>query len=440
MSRRHWSIPLLVLAVALGDDRPAEGGTEEQRPDPQALFGQAPETRRPVTLVNASVFSGAGESLSGDDGGGQSALTQSSYLGIQTTTTYARRNPNRMFSAGAGTAVRYFPESGQFVTVDRSARIGLETRLGARTRLSASQSVQYSPFHQFGQAVGASTAFEGESPLSNADGALAVGRSSYDLGTSVSLERNARRSSLSLGYTSRMNLYSQSVDNLITHRAGIGFRLKLGRYASLVLGTASRFGRTSGGTPRTQTQDIDLGIDYNRPLSFSRQTTLTFTTGTAMITRKGTSSDPLELGRRFRVIGNVTAARTFGRHWQARLGYDRNLQFVDAFPDPFYANGVTAQVTGQIGRRMSLRLQADYANGKAVEAEAVELDKSFRGARSQVRLNFAVSRHLQLYAEHHYTENHLSAGALRTLPPGLVPTKYGRGVRVGLAIWAPRVH
>ena len=237
-----------------------------------------------------------------------------------------------------------------------------------------------------------------------------------------------------------MNLYSQSVDNLITHRAAVGWKLRLGRYASLVVGTASRFGRTSGAAPPTRTQDIDLGIDYNRPLSFSRNTTLTFTTGMAVITRKGTSSDALELGRRFRVIGTVTATRTFGRHWQARLGYDRNLQFVDAFPDPFYANGVIGQVIGQIGRRTSLRLQADYANGKAVEAEAVTLDKSFRGGRAQARLNYAVSRLWQLYAEYHYTENHLSAGALQSLPPGLVPRKFGRGVRVGLALWAPRVH
>jgi hypothetical protein len=359
---------------------------------------------------------------------------------MQTTATYVRRTTKKTFSASGGTAVRYFPDTGQMISVDRSARVGFETQLGGRNRFSASQSVQYSPFHQFGASLGGPSGFAGESPLSNADGATAVGQTFYDLGTAIGLDRTYRRASLSASYSTRINLYSNEEQTLTAHRAGVGLRFTLARYISLLIGTASNFGQTGQSAARTRTQDIDLGLDYNRPLSFSRNTTLRFKTGTAVITRRGTAQDPMELGGRFRLIGSVAAEQTLGRNWQARAGFDRNMQYLDAFPDPFYTTGLLASLTGKVGRRLDLRWQGDYSSGKAVEPEAIELGKSFEGGRSMFRLNFAASRQLQFYAEHHYSENHLSVGALQSLPPGLIPRRYGRAVRVGMTLWAPFVH
>ena len=439
-SRRNFSVPVIAALIVGGTAAVAEAAPEQEQQASPAIFGQTPDTNRPITLINASVFSGTGESLVGDDGVNPSAVTQSTYMGLQTTGTFSRRNPNRMFSASAATAVRYFPSTSELITIDRSARVGLVTRIGTRGSFSASQSVQYSPYHQFGQPGSDPTEFEGQSPLSNADGALSVGRTSYDLGTAVGFERSFRRASLSLGYTSRLNLYSDPAENMSTHRAAVGFKLNLWRYAALVIGTASRFGQTGAEAPSTRTQDIDFGIDYNRALSFSRKTTVTFTTGTTVVSRSGTSADPLDIGRQFRMLANVGVSRAIGRYWEARVSYDRNLQFVDAFPDPFFTDGVITRLSGPISRRVNLLVQADYTAGKSVDAEAVELDKTFRGGRAQARVNVAVSRFWQLYAEYYYSENHLSVAALQALPDGLVPRKYARGLRVGLNLWAPKVH
>lgn len=439
-TRRNLSVPVIAFLLVGGTASTAESAGDQDGQSSAAIFGQTPQTNRPITLVNASIFTGDGESLTGDDGVNPSAVTKSYYMGLQTAATYSRRNPSRMFSASAATAVRFFPSTSEFITIDRSARVGVVQRLGTRGTFSASQSLQYSPFVQFGQPGGMPEEFEGESPLNNADEALAVGRSAYDLGTAVSLERSFRRASLSLGYTSRLNLSSDPAENMKTHRAAVGFKLNLWRYASLVIGTASRFGSTGAAVPRTQTQDIDFGIDYNRALSFSRKTTLTFTTGSTIVSRHGTSADPLDGGRQFRLLANVGASRAIGRYWEARVSYDRNLQFVDAFPDPFFTNGVISRISGPISRRVNLLVQADYAAGQSVDAQAVELDKTFRGGRVQARVNFAVSRFWQFYSEYYYSENHLSVGALEAMPEGLVPRKYARGLRVGLNLWAPKVH
>jgi hypothetical protein len=438
-SARRAMVPVIALLVLGGGVGTATAGEQEQATSP-AIFGQTPDTNRPVTLVNASIFSGDGESLVGDDGISPAAVTRSYYMGLQTTATYSRRTTSRMFSASGATAVRYFPSTSNFITIDRSARVGLVQRIGTRGNFSATQSVQYSPFHQFGEFVGFGGPNADEAPLANPDEALGVSRAQYDLGTAVGFDRTFRRASLSLGYTSRLNLSSDPGGNMTTHRAAVGVKFDLWRYASLVVGTASRFGNTGATSPPTRTQDIDLGIDYNRALTFSRKTTLNFRTGTAIVSRTGTSADPLELGRQFRFLANVGASRAIGRYWEARVSYDRNLQFVDAFPDPFFTDGVIGRISGPISRRVNLLVQADYTTGKAVDAEAVALDKTFRGGRAQARVNVAVSRFWQFYGEYYYSENHLSVGALQALPDGLIPRKYARGLRIGLNLWAPHVH
>jgi hypothetical protein len=436
--RRGVPASVIALACLLGAARPASARDQSQ--PPSAVFGQAPQTNRPVTLFNASVFGGDGESLIGDDGVNPGTVTRNYYVGLQSTGTYTRRHPRRLFSASAATAIRFFPATGDLITIDRSARVGLMSRLGARGTFNASQSVQYSPFHQFGQPVGAEPDPDGHSPLVNADEALTVGRTAYDLGTAIGFERSLRRGSFSVGYTGRFTIYSDPAENLTMHRAAVGYRFDLSRDIALVIGTASRFGRSGTASPRTQTQDIDLGIDYNRGLSFSRKTAVSFKTGATVVSRQGTSADPLETGRQFRVLATAGLTHTIGRYWETKVAYDRNVQFVDAFPDPFFTDGFVGRVGGPLGRRFDVRLQLEFTRGKAVDAESVQFDKTFRGGRAQARMNMTLSRFWQVYGEFYYSENHLSAGALHALPPGLIPRKYARGLRVGLNLWVPHVH
>ncbi len=402
---------LAVGAICLGSSVDAWATTEEQ-------------------LLDLSAYAGAG-----DYADGTTLLDESVsgryYVGLQGTTTYTRRRPERTFTASLGGAVRFFPTSRQFMPIDRSAALGVEARLSERTSLRATQTVQYSPYQQFGPAI-LDPGDVGELPVYNPDGAATVGKAFYGFGTAAELSRTfGRRTGLSLHYSSRVSVAATASANPFSQRAGISFRHPLGRYTALKLGTAYRFGRTgytSTALP-TRAQDFDIGIDYNRALSFSRSTTLSFNSGTALVSRSATETEPGEVGRQLVAIGAVTATQALGRRWQAELGVDRNLQYVDGFPDPFYATRVTARMTGQIRRRSTLEAQADYSTGGGIGTDV--LAQNFEGLRGLARLTHGLGRRWQLFAAYYLTENRLSAEALSNLPAGVVLRPNQTSLQVG---------
>jgi hypothetical protein len=406
-------IPSLVVATVCLTSPGVSTAAEEQRLDLSTYLGTGDDTYEPLL---------ADESRAG--------LV---YIGVQGSTTFERQHPRRTVTARLGGSIRYFPESRQFLTLDRSASVGIDARISARNRLRATQTVQYSPYRQFGAAL-FSSGTPGELPIYNPDGAATFGQSFVDFGTIVEVSRSfTQRTSLSIAYASRVSVSKAASETPISQSAGIAVRRVLGRYATLKLGTAYRFGRTGFELTAlpTTAQDFDIGIDYSRPLSFSRGTTLSFSSGTAVVSRAATASDPGEIGRQLVAIGAVTATQTIGRYWVAQLGFDRNIQYVDGFPDPFYASRLMTQLRGDMGRRFSVLAQADYSTGAGVGSAT--LAQNFRGLQSQARLNYVLSRRWRLFAAHYFTENQLSAEAISSLPPGVMLRPSQASIQVGLS-------
>jgi hypothetical protein len=122
-----------------------------------------------------------------------------------------------------------------------------------------------------------------------------------------------------------------------------------------------------------------------------------------------------------------------------RADYSRRLQFVDAFPDPFASHQASAILIGQFGRKNTVRAQADYWTGVATAVTAAP-DQRADGWRTVTRVGFGVARHSEMYAQYHYTSNTFSAGAIGSLPPGILPRSNWGGAQVGLSFWAPLVH
>ena len=380
--------------------------------------------------LDVSTYVGAGDPAAGVSTS-QQTETADLYLGVVGNVTFERRQPNRTISASLGGALRYFPDSQDFMTMDRSASVGIDAQLRPNTRFRASQTVQYSPYRQFGGVI-----FQpedvGELPIYNPDGAATLGESFYDLGSMVELSRQlSQRTALSLDYRFRVGLTDDASELPLAHRAGIGMRHVIGRYAALKLGTAYRFGRTGYQVTAlpTKSLDFDVGIDYNRPLSFSRGTTISFSSGTALVSRSATALDPGEVGRNFVAIAAATIQQTIGRHWEAQLGADRNLQYVDGFPDPFYATRITTRLSGEMGRNLALQAAADYSTGGGLATTVLQ---NFNGVQAQARLNYKLSRRWQLFGAYYFTENRLSADSLSTLPAGLVLRPNQTSVQVGI--------
>jgi hypothetical protein len=434
---------LFLVSVVSGQTLAA--AEQPQQPDEPRLFRHVPETTRPVFLLNVSVYGGSGDSRGVGQAPGDATDVANplwrQHTTLESTVSYVRGSDRRTLNTSVGTAMRYLPSSREVLTLDRNVRLDFDTRLGARSRFSTSQSLRYSPYRQFSAMLGGSFP-DSEAASFDPDAAGAVGQPTYDIGSTLSFSRNlSRRSSLTLGYSGRHNASPGSNDRLQTHRADVNFRYGLSPYMAFVLGTAARFGQSGLRTTsaRARAQDIDLGVDYDRPLSFGR-TTLAFSSGTALISQTGGSADDPEAGHRLRLIGRVTAIRPFGRGWEGRIAYDRNVRWLDGFGDPFYASGVMARLTGQVGERISLRVQAHHSDGMAMTSASDSLEQRFRSLEANARVAVAISPNWQFYAEYFHNENDLSAGALMAFASDALALRSARGVRVGLDLWTRKVH
>ena len=423
-----------------------------------------------VGMLGVSVASAEGQqadlsaymglaSNQGDASTAEVSVGHYTYMGVSGTAAFERRGPRRIVTARLGGAVRYFPDLHEFFTLDRSASLGVDAQVSSNSRLRASQSVQYSPYRQFGLSLFPTTADKaslprlkrefrspdqlfGKARVDAADqvaalppydpeGAATVGQYSYNLGTTIELSRRFKeRTGMAVDYGLNVSLTDAARELPISHRAGIRLRHMLSRYSVLKLGTAYRFSRTGYGLTAlpTRTLDFDVGIDYNRQLSFSRDTTISFSSGTALVSRDATAYEPGELGRQLVAILAVTASQSLGRYWDAQLGADRNLQYVDGFPDPFYASRIMSRLTGEIGQRFTLVAAADYSTGSSIGSAS----QTFNGFQAQTQAAYELTRRWSLFGAFFFTENRLSADSLSSLPPGTILRPNQASVQVGL--------
>src|SRR5205823_573717 len=81
--------------------------------------------------------------------------------------------------------------------------------------------------------------------------------------------------------------------------ARLGYGLLLARYS----------GSDAASIAPAQMHDIDAGVDYHRDVTIRRRTTLTFSTGTSVV------STPLD-GAHPVATGSATLSRDIGRSWR----------------------------------------------------------------------------------------------------------------------------
>lgn len=162
-------------------------------------------------------------------------------------------------------------------------------------------------------------------------------------------------------------------------------------------------------TPADRTvslHNLDLGIDYNRALSFSRRTTVSIASGTAIVHN--------ERERDYRLTGSVALGHAMGRTWRARLTYQRGLQFIEGLLEPSFADAVIADLEGMLGRRADVRMQLTYADGALGLGAAKNPHGSYGG---EAQLQWAFDPRLSAYLR--YTHHHVRFSGTAGLSPGL---------------------
>jgi hypothetical protein len=221
--------------------------------------------------------------------------------------------------------------------------------------------------------------------------------------------------------------YSQYGSNSRSYSATYSYNTS--KYATLRVGYSEQKAEypAFAGQPNAaiKQRSFDAGVNYSRPLSISRRTTLSFSTGS------GTIDDGIETF--FTVTGSASLRHEIGRTWTAVAVYSRGLGVVGGFSQPFFSDAVSFDVRGRLAQRVSLISSGGFADGNIGLRAAAEAYKSYQGT---VRVEYELKpERVGIFGSYFYygygfdNQNGLAPG---------VPGEIGRhGVRGGLLVRIP---
>ncbi|HEY1304583.1 MAG TPA: hypothetical protein VGF24_13570 [Vicinamibacterales bacterium] len=442
---KHHLTPIIVL-LSVCAATPAAAQTQSLRPY-KALFGGAtndPSVKQSLD-VTISVAEGYDDDVLADNGAtGVGAAVGPPLSGVYTdfspALTYVWGSDGVQLSAMSSASVRYYQPEHEFLGTTYFGSFGLS--MGSRrTHFSVDQSVNYSPAYFYGlfpqfdstEVAGTvTTVGPGRDYAVHNDPALIY----Y---TSAALTRDlTQRSSISVAGTySYTDLATGVIDrqDLRSYSVGGRYLYSISRYSTLHLGYTYREGQYSYEVrPQSvEAHDIDIGVDYHRPLSFSRRTHIDFSVGSSLVTTPTFDSNT-EQGLQYRLVAGAGLSHDMGRTWRARVAYDRSLGFVPGIRDPLFSDSVNTSLDGFLNRRVDLHVAGGLSFGKSAVVSLEQND--FRTYTGSARLRSAITKSWALFAEYVYYSYNLGQAILTTTAG--VPQALDRNtVRVGLTTWLP---
>lgn len=331
------------------------------------------------------------------------------------------------FAAGASTTARYFPTLDGRIVRASQGRVSVSGSPHPNTGLSLSASVSHQPYTLLGLFPSTGQSLTGDTEAVEPEIDLdATGdpepRLSYSASAGISRQL-ARRTSASASYSYRVTERPDQETDFSYQRAGVRLTHQISSGLSAYAGYGYGQGRFVEGERHPQ-HSIDGGLQFNRPLSLTRRTTLSFSTGTAA-TR---SRERL----RFHLTGGAQLVHEIGRSWAAWTAYGRSVQYNGVWREPGLGNAVTFGVGGLISRRLQFNASGRYAIGTVgVEDDAPGFD-SYSGSAT---LSYALARFASMgvsYGYYHHSFDDdvaLIAGFPRSLDR--------QSVRVSVNLWAP---
>lgn len=324
-------------------------------------------------------------------------------------------------SANAGTTGRYYPSATDKLLRRHNAGIQGSTPIGAGFTVSGSAS--YSPFRVWDLYTTPVPA------RSEASDAFDFGSSSaHYLAYSGSLGGGwqlSRRLSFGASYRYGGRAASADIPKHASHSAGANMRYDLARGLALNLGYGYREARYED-RDKYVTHGINAGIDFSRALSFSRRTTLSFSTGTS-----AAGSPSSGEGLQYYAVGDAALSHEIGRTWRATVSYSRSLQISEYWPEPIFSDGVSGGLTGLVNRRVQVHSRAGASSGQVSTEDSGGFDTYFADAG----VTFSLTRHVGFGTSYRYYHHQFSE-AFRLLP-GMPPVLDRHSLHAHVTVWAP---
>ena len=418
---------LATLSARIGSAQSAR----KPRPFP-ALFGPTEtELNRLRRLdLTCSIYDAADDNsfLSSDSDVLDPALQSNRwYTGANISLAYTNKPRRNHVSLNLSSAARYYPDLHEVVTTRHGGAFSVDLQPALDWRVQASSTASYSPYYDVvlgptGQALSFDT-----SPVS--EDASVSKQHAMQYGSFLGVTHNfGPQTALALDYGLRYRQIFEGGDTE-TQRAGFQFTHGIAKDVGLKIGYAYGIATTGSGPEARpiRNNDLDLGLNYGKTFAPSVRTSVSFTTGSTIVS----AGD----GQHFRVTGSGRLMRRLSPTWTAMLSYDRGLQVPDGATPPFFSDTVSGTLGGYLGRRVNVRLQPSYSHGVVGLGADVN---PYNAYTSTSRLEFALGRRVALYAEHFFYRYRFASAA--GLPAQLMPSVDRQGARMGLTLWAPIVR
>ena len=309
-----------------------------------------------------------------------------------------KRQPRRYaFTLNASSSAAYYPGLDRVLSAGHSLNASFATSLGRHTRVSMVQQVHRSPFYQL------TPFFAGDSAaVSPLDDFMIFRWNNTSSSTGVIVTHEiGRRSSITMNYAASTTWLEGETFAMQSATAGYNYRIT--RYATARVGYGRRRGgrrAALAGLPQrsAESHDVDLGVDYSRPLSLSKRTTLAFYSGSSMV--------PSEGGTHVHLSGGASLTREIRRSWSARLDYGRALQLVETHDEPLLIDSLSLQIGGQVINRLNLGVSTSLTQGQAGFGAG---DRSYATYLAAARARWSMSRTLTVYADSSFYRHNFGA-------------------------------
>lgn len=323
-----------------------------------------------------------------------SGLATGPFVGISPSISLGASRGAGTFGVNGGTAVRRYSDTGQFVVADANVGFGAQFT-GRRSGIRFRQAIVHANYYNFLTMSGGFAEALAAPAESSAD------RAGYDrsVTTYISSVDFARQLSRTVMLSGKYAWHYRNVGptdvgaddfaDLQTHDVSARLSRQMGRHSVLFAGYGTRIGnhQTDGARP-LRAHDINLGIDRSQQVSFSRKTTLQFSTGSSIV--------EVGAGRRFFLVGSAALRHDLSRTWSAGASVRRGVAYLEGIREPVFTDAFTMTLGGAIGSRVDFFTQGGYSKGD-IGLESVS--SGFAAYTGSMRLRALLTKHLALYGE-----------------------------------------
>ncbi len=389
------------------------------------------------------IFANNSTAGTSNNGGSTSFLSGSAGLG------YSLSKAKKAFSASVGGGVGHYPGLQEPTITHFNAGVNASMQVGRHSSISFSQTETYQPFYFWSAFPGeiapvdTTPVFDpgtmtiadavqatalGIKPLIAADGVVGQEAEYYlDSDTSVGFTQGlSEHLSLTGGYNYRRSDSQSGIRDFESQGGSAHLGYSLGKGLSIGGGfgySVNDYPRGDGLVDRYESKTIDGGVNYNKALSFSRRTTLTFSTGMSGVSYGGEVH--------YGLLGNVQLVRELGRTWSTSVGYSRNVSFSETFRAPVLSDNLFGGIGGLLSRQWQFHASAGASRGDVGYGSA----NGFQSYVVSTGARYAFMRKAGLSVYYAYYRYSFENGIV--LPPGI--SKFTNRQSFGFSVdtWVP---